>query len=62
MIHIAPNTTSTVISKSISRGGGCEAIVVKCILVMTQKVQNHISRCDTIILDDYSFSDTIPKI
>jgi len=61
MIHIAPNTTSTVISKSISRGGGSVNYRGKVYFGDDAKgAKSHIE-CDTIILDDYSFSDTIPK-
>ena len=60
MIHIGKNTSSTIISKSIVKGGGVanyrgtvrhhkEAIGAK----------SHVE-CDTLILDDISASDTIP--
>ena len=60
MIHIGKNSTSTIISKSISRGGGkvnyrgvvsCEKTAVGA--------RSHVE-CDTLILDDISTSDTIP--
>ena len=60
MIHLAPNTTSTVISKSICRGGG---IVNYRGTVKHGKnafnAKSHVE-CDTIILDGISKSDTIP--
>ena len=61
MIHEAANTTSQIISKSIVRGGGVSNYrgtvrihkdAVNC--------KSHVE-CDTLILDDYSRSDTIPK-
>ena len=60
MIHLAPNTTSTIISKSICRGGG----VVNYRGTVKHGVnaigaRSHVE-CDTIILDDKSKSDTIP--
>ena len=60
MIHLAPNTTSTIISKSICRGGG---IVNYRGTVKHGKnainARSHVE-CDTIILDNLSKSDTIP--
>ena len=60
MIHLAPNTTSTIISKSIVKGGGIANYRGK---VMHGKsainCKSHVE-CDTLILDDISKSDTIP--
>ncbi len=60
MIHIAPNTTSTIISKSISRGGGSVNYRGKVSFGKKAKGAKAHVECDTIILDDHSFSDTIP--
>lgn len=60
MIHVAPNTTSTIISKSISRGGGSVNYRGKVEFGKKAKGAKAHVECDTIILDDYSFSDTIP--
>ena len=60
MIHLAPNTTSQIISKSICRGGG--KVNYRGLVRHAKKAENaksHIE-CDTIILDDISTSDTIP--
>ena len=60
MIHLAPNTTSNTISKSISRGGG--SVNYRGTINISKKATNakaHIE-CDTLILDDKSTSDTIP--
>ncbi len=60
MIHLAPNTTSTIISKSICRGGG--VVNYRGTVRHAKGAQNaksHIE-CDTIILDGISKSDTIP--
>lgn len=60
MIHLAPNTTSQIISKSICRGGG--KVNYRGLVRHASKADNaksHIE-CDTIILDDISTSDTIP--
>ena len=60
MIHVAPNTTSTIISKSISRGGGSVNYRGKVDFGKKAKGAKAHVECDTIILDDFSFSDTIP--
>ncbi len=60
MIHLAPNTTSQIISKSICRGGG--KVNYRGLVKHTSKAENaksHIE-CDTLILDEISTSDTIP--
>ncbi len=60
MIHLAPNTTSQIISKSICRGGGKVNYrgTVRHAKAATN-AKSHIE-CDTIILDNISTSDTIP--
>ena len=60
MIHEAPNTTSTIISKSIVKNGG----VANYRGTVRHKKEatgcrSHVE-CDTLILDDASRSDTIP--
>lgn len=60
MIHVAPNTQSTIISKSISRGGGKVNYRGKVYFGKEAKGAKSHVECDTIILDDISFSDTIP--
>ena len=62
IIHLAPNTTSNIVSKSISKDGG-RASYRGLLKVITgahgvkSKVQ-----CDALILDDYSRSDAYPTI
>ena len=60
MIHLAPNTTSNIISKSIAAKGGNSTYRGK--VRISKKAVNSKStiKCDTIILDDKSKSDTIP--
>jgi len=60
MIHLAPNTSSTIISKSLCRGGG--QVNYRGTVYHDPKALNARSfiECDTIILDDQSISDTIP--
>ena len=61
MIHIGKNSTSTIISKSICRGGGKVNYrgKVAC-LNKAVGARSHVE-CDTLILDDISTSDTIPE-
>ncbi len=60
MIHLAPNTTSTIISKSIVKNGGLTNYRGT---VRHEKgafnSRSHVE-CDTLMLDDQSLSDTIP--
>lgn len=60
MIHLAPNTTSQIISKSICRGGG--KVNYRGTVRVAKNAANSKSHieCDTIILDKESTSDTIP--
>lgn len=60
MIHLAPNTQSNIISKSVSRNGG--EVNYRGIVHHSKKAINaksHIE-CDTLILDEISRSDTLP--
>ena len=60
MIHLAPNTSSTIISKSIAKNGG--EVNYRGMVKIAKNAINSRSRveCDTLILDDISRSDTIP--
>ncbi|HOE53615.1 MAG: Fe-S cluster assembly protein SufB [Bacilli bacterium] len=60
MIHLAPNTSSTIISKSVVHSGGTANY--RGLVRHTKNAPNsqtHIE-CDTLILDGISKSDTIP--
>ncbi len=61
MIHLAPHTTSTIISKSVSRNGG--EVNYRGIVQHGSKAEYAKSKveCDTLILDKKSRSDTIPS-
>lgn len=61
MIHLAPNTTSNIISKSIACHGGNASY--RGTVNIIDKAENSKStvKCDTIILDSESKSDTIPQ-
>lgn len=58
--HLAPNTSSNIVSKSIARDGG--AVNYRGQVYVGENAQNSDSHieCDTIILDGKSTSDTIP--
>ena len=60
MIHLAPNTSSQIISKSIARRGG--KVNYRGLVRHNPSAVNAMSKveCDTLILDDISTSDTIP--
>lgn len=60
MIHLAPNTSSNIISKSISRNGG--AVNYRGTVRHGKNAINAKSKveCDTLILDAISKSDTVP--
>ena len=60
MIHLGKNTKSNIISKSIARNGGNASYRGKAMI--TEKAINSEAnvKCDTLILDELSKSDTIP--
>nr|WP_313152698.1 Fe-S cluster assembly protein SufB [Lacrimispora sp.] len=60
VIHAAPNTSSTVSSKSISKNGG-KAIYRSAVTVLPQAKNSKSSvSCESLMLDSESRSDTIP--
>ncbi|WP_101843171.1 Fe-S cluster assembly protein SufB [Halobacillus sp. Marseille-P3879] len=60
MHHLAPNTSSTIVSKSISKHGG--KVTYRGIVQFGRKAEGARSNieCDTLIMDNESTSDTIP--
>ncbi len=60
MIHLAPNTKSNIVSKSIASNGGISNY--RGLTKITKNAVNSKAtiKCDTIILDDISKSDTFP--
>lgn len=60
MIHLAPNTSSSIVSKSVSKKGG--EVNYRGTVWHTKNAKNAKSKveCDTLILDKLSRSDTIP--
>ena len=62
IVHAAPDTTSTIVSKSISRGGGRAGY--RGLVRVEPGAENAKSfvRCDALILDEKSRSDTYPSM
>jgi Fe-S cluster assembly protein SufB len=62
MIHVAPNTSSTITSKSISKAGGRTSYrgLIK-VHPGAHNVKSFV-KCDALLLDDESISDTYPFI
>lgn len=60
MIHLAPETTSTIVSKSISKQGG--KVTYRGLTSFGRNSEGSKSNieCDTLIMDNESTSDTIP--
>jgi len=62
MLHLAPNTSSKITSKSISRGGGRSSF--RGLVYVNEKAVGSKANvvCDALILDDKSRSDTYPDL
>ncbi|MBO4920269.1 MAG: Fe-S cluster assembly protein SufB [Erysipelotrichaceae bacterium] len=61
MIHLAPHTSSSIVSKSVSRSGGITNFRDWIRIGKRADYSKAKIECDTLILDDISKSDTIPK-
>ncbi|WP_026423977.1 Fe-S cluster assembly protein SufB [Actinokineospora inagensis] len=62
MVHMAPHTSSTIISKSVARGGGRTSYRG---LVQVNKRAHHAKstvKCDALLVDQISRSDTYPYV
>ena len=62
IIHVAPDTTSAIVSKSVSRGSGRTSY--RGLLKVYEGAENSSStvRCDALLLDEHSRSDTYPTM
>ncbi len=60
MIHLGKNTKSNIISKSIARNGGNATYRGKVLINSGASNSTANVKCDTLILDEMSKSDTIP--
>lgn len=61
MIHLGRHTTSNIISKSIAGGGGDASYRGEVVMKKQAEHSKSTVKCDTIILDSQSKSDTIPR-
>jgi Fe-S cluster assembly protein SufB len=62
MLHLAPHTSSTIVSKSVARGGGRTSYRG---LVQVNKGAHHSAstvKCDALLVDEISRSDTYPYV
>ncbi len=61
MIHLASNTSSNIVSKSVARNGG--KVDYRGLVYHGPNIYNTKSKveCDTLILDEISSSDTLPR-
>ena len=62
MTHLAPHTSSTIVSKSVARGGGRTSYRG---LVQVNKRAHHSKstvKCDALLVDQISRSDTYPYV
>jgi Fe-S cluster assembly scaffold protein SufB len=62
MVHVAPETTSTIVSKSISKDGGLSTYRGLVKVEEGAKRSKSFVRCDALILDDHSTSETKPTM
>ncbi|HET8969953.1 MAG TPA: Fe-S cluster assembly protein SufB [Candidatus Nanopelagicales bacterium] len=62
MVHMAPNTSSTIISKSVARGGGRTSY--RGLVQINEGAHGSRStvKCDALLVDDISRSDTYPYV
>ena len=62
MVHLAPNTSSSIVSKSVSRGGGRTSY--RGLVKVTSKARHSKSNvlCDALLVDKISRTDTYPYV
>jgi Fe-S cluster assembly protein SufB len=60
MFHVAPETTSTIVSKSVSKDGGVTTYRGKVHVDEGARGSRSFVRCDALLLDDHSVSETKP--
>ena len=60
MVHGAPNTSSSIVSKSVARGGGRTSYRGLVQVLEGAKGSKSTVRCDALLVDDISRSDTYP--
>jgi Fe-S cluster assembly protein SufB len=62
MVHAAPNTSSTIVSKSVARGGGRTSYRGLVQILEGAHGSRSTVRCDALLVDDISRSDTYPYV
>ncbi|MHB1166234.1 MAG: Fe-S cluster assembly protein SufB [Candidatus Nanopelagicales bacterium] len=62
MVHAAPNTSSTIVSKSVARGGGRTSYRGLVQILEGSHNARSTVRCDALLIDDISRSDTYPYV
>jgi Fe-S cluster assembly protein SufB len=62
MVHMAPNTSSTIVSKSVARGGGRTSY--RGLVQVNKRAHGSKStvKCDALLVDQISRSDTYPYV
>jgi Fe-S cluster assembly protein SufB len=62
MVHMAPHTSSTIVSKSVARGGGRTSY--RGLVQVNKRAQHSKStvKCDALLVDTISRSDTYPYV
>jgi Fe-S cluster assembly protein SufB len=62
MVHAAPNTSSNIVSKSVARGGGRTSYRGLVQILEGSHGSRSTVRCDALLVDDISRSDTYPYV
>lgn len=62
MVHAAPNTSSSIISKSVARGGGRTSYRGLVQVLEGSHGSKSTVKCDALLVDDISRSDTYPYV
>jgi Fe-S cluster assembly protein SufB len=62
MVHVAPNTSSSIISKSVARGGGRTSYRGLVQVLEGAHGSRSTVKCDALLVDDISRSDTYPYV
>ena len=62
VVHVAPNTTSLIVSKSISKGSGRSSYRGLCKIYPGAKGSKSNIECDALLIDTNSATDTYPYI
>ena len=62
MVHVAPNTSSNIVSKSVARGGGRTSYRGLVQILEGAHGSKSTVKCDALLVDDISRSDTYPYV